>query len=89
MATMIKEEKYVVYMGIEEHVLRVQELLGGLEPWPERFRAQMPATAERQATTLYGCTGREVVELATEFLSKFSVAHTRLCSRQSVLTRSS
>jgi hypothetical protein len=78
MATIIKEERYIVYIGTEERVLRVQELLGGLEPWPEKFRTQIPASAERQATTVYGSTGREVVERATEFLSKFSVARTRL-----------
>jgi hypothetical protein len=78
MGTIIKEERYIVYIGTEEHMLRVQELLRGLEPWPERFRAQIPASAERQATTVYGSTGREVVELATEFLNRFSVAHTRL-----------
>ena len=79
MATTIKkEERYIVYIGTEEHVLRVQELIAGLEPWPERFRTQIPASAERQTTTVYGSTGREVVELATEFLSRFSVARTRL-----------
>jgi hypothetical protein len=53
------EEKYVVYMGTEEHVLRVHELLGGSEPWPERFRTQIPASAEGQATTVYGSKGRD------------------------------
>ena len=42
MATMIKEEKYMLYLGTEEHVLRVQELVWGLEPWPEKFRALLP-----------------------------------------------
>jgi hypothetical protein len=74
MATTIKEERYIVYMGGEEHVLRVQELLRGLEPWPEKFRVYIPASVERQAVTLYGSTGREVVERATEFLTKFSAA---------------
>ena len=37
MATMIKEERYVVYVDTEEHALRVQELLCGLEPWPRKF----------------------------------------------------
>ncbi len=78
MATTIKEERYIVYIGTEEHVLRVQELLEGLEPWPERFRARIPASAERHATTVYGSTEREVVERSTQFLSKFSVARTRL-----------
>lgn len=78
MATMIKEERYIVYLGTEEYVLRVQELLGGLEPWPDRFRAQIPASAERNATTVYGSTGREVAERATEYLSYFSRASTLL-----------
>jgi hypothetical protein len=74
-ATTIKEEKYI---GAEEHVLRVQELLGGLEPWPERFRAQIPASGERKATTVYGSTGREAAERPTEYLSYFSGARTLL-----------
>lgn len=78
MPTTIRETRYIVYIGLEEHVLRVQELLGGLEPWPARFRTQIPASAEREATTLYGATEKEVVERATEFLSKFAVARTRL-----------
>jgi hypothetical protein len=78
MATMIKEEKYTVYVGTEEYVLRVQELLWGLEPWPERFRAQIPASAEGNATMVYGSTGREAAERATEYLSYFSGARTWL-----------
>jgi hypothetical protein len=31
MATMIKEERYIVYTDTEEHVLRVQQLFSGLE----------------------------------------------------------
>jgi hypothetical protein len=46
-------------MGTEEHVLRVQESLGGLEPWPESFRVQIPASAERQATAACGSKGRD------------------------------
>lgn len=78
MATTIREERYIVYIGAEEHVLRVQELLQGLEPWPAKFRTQIPASAERQATTLYGSTEKEVVERVTEFLAKFSAARSRL-----------
>src|SRR5258706_9190113 len=66
MATMIKEEKYVVYVGTEEYVLHVQELVWGLEPWPERFRAQLPMSRDWTATVVYGSTGREAAERATQ-----------------------
>ena len=78
MATLIKEERYIVYIDTEENVLSVQELLSGLEPWPERFRAQIPPSVGRKATTVYGSTGREVVERATDYLSRFSGARTWL-----------
>ena len=78
MATMIKEEKYILYVGTEECVLGVQELLWGSEPWPERFRAQIPASAERKTTTVYGSTGSEASERATEYLTCHSGARTRL-----------
>jgi hypothetical protein len=77
---MIKEEKYVVYLDTGEYELRVQELLWGLEPWPEKFRARITASAERNATTVYGSTGREVAERATEYLSCFSGTRTWLSS---------
>ena len=87
MATMIKEERYILYVGTEEYVLRVQELLWGLEPWPERFRAQIPRSGDMNATTVYGSTGREVAERATEYLSYFSgartcLSHARACWRE-------
>jgi hypothetical protein len=78
MAAMIKEERYIVYIGTEEHVMRVQELLWGLDSWPERFRVLLPASKESTATTIYGSTGREAAERATEFLSRLASAHNRL-----------
>jgi hypothetical protein len=78
MATILKEERYIAYIGTEEHVLRVQELLGGSEAWPERFRVQIPASRERPSRTFYGSTGRGVVEQATEYLSNLSAARTSL-----------
>jgi hypothetical protein len=74
MATMIKEERYIVYISTEEYVLRVQELLWGLDAWPERFRVVLPASREWTATTMYASTGREAAERATEFLSRFARA---------------
>lgn len=78
MATMIKEENYILYIGPDEFVLPVQELLSGLEAWPEKFRALLPASREWTATTVYGSTGREAAERAMEFLSLHSVPCTRL-----------
>jgi hypothetical protein len=81
---MIKEEKCIVYIDTEDYVLRVQELLWGLEPWPEKFRAQITALAERKAARVYDSTGREVAERAMEYLSCFSGARTWLSSAKSV-----
>jgi hypothetical protein len=78
MATMIREDKYILYVGTEEYVLPVQELLLGLEPWPERFRALLPASKEWTATTVYGSSGREAAERAMEYLSLHSGPCTRL-----------
>lgn len=78
MAMMIKEERYIVLIGREEHALRVRELVWGLEPWPEKIRVLLLASREWTATTIYGSTGRETAERATEFLSRFTGAHNRL-----------
>jgi hypothetical protein len=78
MATMIKEEKYILYIGTEEYVLGVQELLWGLEAWPEKFRALLPESGEWTATTVYGSSGREAAERAMEYLSSYAVPCTPL-----------
>jgi phenylacetate-coenzyme A ligase PaaK-like adenylate-forming protein len=69
MANLIREERYILQMGTEEHILRVQELVLGAETWPERFRIKMPASHTREAKTFYGATSDEVVRRAVEFLS--------------------
>ncbi len=84
MSTLIKEEKYILYLGTEEHVLRVQNLVWGLEPWPEKFRALLPPSRRWTATVVYGSSGREAVERAMEYMSLYSVpcippGHARPC----------
>lgn len=69
MPELIKEERYILRVGTEEHVLRVQQLLQGSTPWSERFRIELPASRTRNARKFYGTTAREVVDLAVEFLS--------------------
>jgi hypothetical protein len=73
MTMMIKEEKYILYLDTEEHVLRVQELVWGLEAWPEKFRALLPPSRRWTATMVYGSSGREAVERAMEYMSLYSV----------------
>jgi hypothetical protein len=84
MATMIREERYILYLDSEEYVLRVQELLWGLDPWPEKFRALLPMSRNWTAHVVYGSSGREAAERAMEYLSLHSVpfthpAHARPC----------
>ena len=69
MATLIREERYILQIGAEEHILRVQEILSGAEDWPERFRIQVPASHTREAKRFYGATSQAVVGRAIEFLS--------------------
>ena len=84
MDRMIKEEKYILYFDTEDFVLRVQELLWGSEPWPEKFRAQIPASAERKATTVYRSTGKDLAERPREYLSCFSGARTWLSNAKAI-----
>jgi hypothetical protein len=78
MAAMIKEDRYIVYIGDKKHVLHVQELLWGMGPWPERFRAQIPPSAKRKEVTVYRCTEREVAERVMEHLRQLPGARNEL-----------
>jgi phenylacetate-coenzyme A ligase PaaK-like adenylate-forming protein len=69
MTTLIKEERYIYYLGMEPQVLRVEELISGSEQWPERFRALLAASHTREAKTIYGSTARETAERAVVYLS--------------------
>ena len=78
MNSLIREETYILYLGTERFTLSIQELVWGLEPWPEKFRVQIPGTNGRKSTLVYGSTVREAAEKAAEYLSMFGVAHTPL-----------
>ena len=69
MTTLLREERYILRSGNQEHVLRVQELISGSEAWIERFRVQLSASNLRAAKTIYGSTGREVAEKAAAYLA--------------------
>ena len=69
MGDLIREERYLFFVGTKEHVLCVQELVWGLTTWPERFRICVPAAYTRDSKKFYGTTAREAVERAIEYLS--------------------
>lgn len=69
MSTILKEERYLLYLNGNEHFLRVQELISGTEIWPERFRVQLAASSERESARFYGSTALEVVLRASSYLS--------------------
>jgi hypothetical protein len=65
----LREERYIVFVGAEEHDLRVQELVSGATVWPESFRIQVPASSTGDGQTFYGATAREAVTRAMQYLS--------------------
>jgi len=78
MNSLIRNESYSLYSGTERFELTVQELVWGLEPWPEKFRVQVPESNGRDATSVYGATSREAVEAAVEYLASACVARSPL-----------
>lgn len=72
MANLVREERYILQIGTEEHILRVQELLSGAEIWPEKYRIQVPASPLREAKKFYGATSRAAVDRAVRYLTAFA-----------------
>ena len=71
MATILREERYVVRIGSDgdEHILLVQELVAGSEVWPNNFCLQLPAAANRPARIFYGQSANDVAREAADFLA--------------------
>lgn len=69
MSDLAKKERYIVLLGTEEHVLRVQELVSGPTLWPSPFRIQLAASSSQVGKTFYGASALEVVERAAQYLS--------------------
>jgi hypothetical protein len=68
MFTLTKEHRYLLYTKLDTLVLRIEEYISGVAPWPDKYRIQMPASSGRRAKTFYGSTSREVAELAAGFI---------------------
>ena len=69
MATLIKEERYLVRIGSHEYVLRPQLLLSGNEVWPERWLVDVAASSEIQPRRFYGKTSLQVAAKAARHLA--------------------
>jgi hypothetical protein len=69
METLLREERFILSVGGNDYHLRVEELIRGIDVWPERFRIILPASAKRKAAKFYGASALEVAELAARFLS--------------------
>jgi hypothetical protein len=82
MSLIIKEERHVLYFGLEEHVLRVPQLISSSESRPQSFRVLIPASIDMKAASVYGSTAREAVERALAHLTFYSGASTWLNTSQ-------
>lgn len=69
MASLVREERYIFQIGSESYVVRVQEMIWGAEPWPEKCRVQLPASHARAAKNFYRATPRQAAEAAAEYLT--------------------
>jgi len=65
----LQEYRYVVQIGNEKHIFRIEELVSGNAIWKEKFRLQIPAAFDREAKTFYGRSATEVAKLGADFLA--------------------
>jgi hypothetical protein len=70
MFTLLQEHRFVVPIGTETVMLRVEELVSGSPVWGGTFRLQIPPSAATEAKTLYGESKEEVARLGAEFLDR-------------------
>jgi hypothetical protein len=69
---LFKEHRFKFLVGTEKHLFLVQELLGELAGWPQRFRLKLPASLHSEVKTFYGASCYEVAEKAADFIASNS-----------------
>jgi hypothetical protein len=67
---LLKEYRYVVQIGTEKHLLRVEELVAGPAVWNGKFRLQILADDERGAETIYGASADGVAQRGAEVMNR-------------------
>lgn len=70
MFVLLREYRYIVQIGSQSHVLRIEELVSGPVVWGDKFRVQIPPSTGREATTIHGTSADEVAEAAAQFLDE-------------------
>jgi len=68
LTVLLRQHRYLVQIGVEIHVLRVEELVSGPAVWRSKFRVQIPASIGREEKTIYGTSADEVAVAAARFL---------------------
>ena len=68
MAALVKEERFVVRIGNEEHILRAQQLVLGNEKWPDEWQLTVAASHGRSAKCFYAATSVAVAAKAMNYL---------------------
>lgn len=68
MPDLIREERFILRIGTEEHVLRVQQLVLGDARWPDEWRVNVPASHGLKAKLCYGSTAEQAAASAAEHL---------------------
>jgi hypothetical protein len=68
MANLVKEDRYIYFVGAKKHFLRVHELVWGSAAWPGRFHVHVPSSQERAGKEFYGKSALQVVDRAIEYL---------------------
>jgi len=65
---LLREHRFTFFAGVEIHVFRIEELIGGVAYWPQRFRLQLPASSRGEAKTIYGTDCEALAQKAAEIL---------------------
>jgi hypothetical protein len=64
----VRESRYIVQIGTDKHLPRIEELVSGEELWGGRFRLHISANQNGAARTIYGSSELEVAVHAAEYL---------------------
>jgi hypothetical protein len=67
---LLREHRFTFFAGAEIHVFRIEELIGGVAYWPQRFRLQLPASSRDEAKTIYGADCETLAQKAAEILQR-------------------
>ncbi len=74
---LFREHRFTFFAGAEIHVFRIEELIGGVAYWPQRFRLQLPASSRGEAKTIYGTDCETLAQKAAELLTRESAGGER------------